>query len=78
MTVAPQGPISTSISPAYGMVDTNLGTEFERCNSPPRGGEERKYEVPCPPSPSQVCLSTLSPPSQSEEEVYEVIPGENN
>ena len=75
MTVVPQGSIPTSTNAAYEMVDVNRDT---RCNTPSRDGEEGKYEVPCPPTPSQVCLSTLSPLFQPEEEVYEVIPGENN
>ena len=78
MTTTPQSPSSNSTDTAYETVDTNQDTKIDRCNNPPRGDEEGKNEVPCPLSSSQVCLPTPPLPSQSEEEVYEVIPGENN
>ena len=62
--------ITTSSSTAYGIIKKKpAGSDSKG----PRAGEEEKCEAS-----SQVCLPRLSPPSQSEEEVYEVIPGENN
>ena len=53
----------------------------ERYNIPLGAGEEGEYDIPCPSHPppptSQQSLPTLPPCSQSEEVVYEVIPGEN-
>ena len=62
--------IPTSSNTAYGIIKIRpAGSDSKG----PRAGEEEKCEAS-----SHVCLPRLSPPSQSEEEVYEVIPGENN
>ena len=63
--------IPTSTNTAYGIIKKRpAGSDSKG----PRAGEEENCEA----TSSQVCLPRLSPPSQSEEEVYEVIPGENN
>ena len=66
--------ISTSTNPAY-------GTTRKKAKRVERGNDSRRTreDIPSPPPPPfQVSPSRLPPSSQSEEEVYEVIPAGNN